>query len=124
MGTRRDPTRRRSPPLGWDKVVAAGWLVGVAILAIMRLLPTMVPLWYALLSLIAFAAYAADKAQAATRRQRISEQALHLVSLLGGWPGALVAQRHFRHKTRKTRFQVLFLATVLLHVVVLSWYLS
>ena len=124
MGTRRDPSQRRSSPLSWDKVVAAGWLVGLGVLAVLRLLPMMVPLWYALLSLIAFAAYAADKAQASTRRRRVSENALHLVSLLGGWPGALVAQRHFRHKTRKTRFQVLFLGTVLLHVVVLSWYLT
>ena len=124
MGTRRDATKRRQPPLTWDKVVAAGWLVGLGVLAVMKLLPMMVPLWYALLSLVAFAAYAADKAQAATRRQRVSEQALHLVSLLGGWPGALVAQRHFRHKTRKARFQVLFLGTILLLVVVLSWYLT
>ena len=123
MGTRRDPSKRSST-LSWDKVVAAGWLLGLGVLAVMKLLPFMVPVWYALLSLVAFAAYAADKAQAATRRQRISEQALHVVSLIGGWPGALVAQRHFRHKTRKTRFQVLFLGTVLLHIVVLSWYLT
>ena len=124
MGTRRDPTKRRQPPLTWDKVVAAGWLVGITVLAVLGALPFWVPTAYALASLGAFAAYAADKAQAVSRRRRLSEQALHLVSLIGGWPGALVAQRHFRHKTRKTRFQVLFLGTVLLHVVVLSWYLT
>src|SRR5262245_22570318 len=80
MGTRREPSKNRSSMLSWDKVVAAGWLVGLGVLAVMKLLPFMVPLWYALLSLVAFAAYAADKAQAATRRQRISEQALHVVS--------------------------------------------
>lgn len=116
--------QRWQPRLTWDRVVAAGWLIGVAILAAMKLLPIMVAIWYALLSLVAFAAYAADKAQAVSRRQRISEQALHVVSLVGGWPGALVAQRHFRHKTRKARFQVLFLGTVLLHIVVLGWYLT
>jgi uncharacterized membrane protein YsdA (DUF1294 family) len=74
--------------------------------------------------LITFASYGADKAQAAVQGRRVPEQALHVMSLLGGWPGALLAQQHFRHKTRKARFQALFWGTVLAHVVVLAWYLS
>ncbi|WP_153605141.1 DUF1294 domain-containing protein, partial [Pseudomonas aeruginosa] len=40
---------------------------------------------------------------------------LHLFELLGGWPGALVAQQVFRHKTRKLSFQLVFWGIVLLH---------
>jgi len=36
---------------------------------------------------------------------------------LGGWPGALLAQQLFRHKTRKLSYQLLFWAIVLLHQV-------
>lgn len=110
--------------LRWDLLIGGGWLAAVVILAAVGRLPVLVPLWYAGLSLIAFAAHAADKAQAAVSGRRVPEQALHLMSLLGGWPGALFAQHQLRHKTRKARFQVLFWGTVLAHVVGLAWYLS
>lgn len=38
-----------------------------------------------------------------------------MFELLGGWPGALIAQQKFRHKTRKVSFQVVFWAIVLVH---------
>lgn len=46
---------------------------------------------------------------------RISERTLHILSLLGGWPGALVAQQYFRHKTIKQPFQAIFTKTVLIN---------
>jgi uncharacterized membrane protein YsdA (DUF1294 family) len=110
--------------LRWDLLIGGGWLAGLGILAAVGRVPMLIPLWYLGMSVIAFAAHAADKAQAAARGRRVSEQALHLTSLLGGWPGALFAQRQFRHKTRKAKFQALFWGTVLLHVVILAWYLS
>ncbi len=79
------------------------------------------PLWvalYPLASLIAFGLYWHDKRRARTQGWRIPEKYLHLSELLGGWPGALIAQQVCRHKTRKAPFQVLFWAIVLLHQVV------
>lgn len=67
---------------------------------------------YAALSVVAFVLYGLDKAAARAGRRRIPEATLHLVALTGGWPGALVAQRVFRHKTRKQPFQVVFWCTV------------
>jgi uncharacterized membrane protein YsdA (DUF1294 family) len=49
--------------------------------------------------------YAADKSAAEQGRWRTSESTLHAVALVGGWPGALVARRVFRHKTRKQPFR-------------------
>jgi uncharacterized membrane protein YsdA (DUF1294 family) len=43
--------------------------------------------------------------------------------LLGGWPGALLAQDLFRHKTSKTVFQAMFWCTVLLNCGGLAWWL-
>ena len=51
-----------------------------------------------------FLVYAADKSAAQRGRWRVSERTLHLWSLLGGWPGAFLAQRVLRHKTRKEEF--------------------
>jgi uncharacterized membrane protein YsdA (DUF1294 family) len=61
----------------------------------------MVIVIYAGASLIAFVAYALDKAAARAGRWRTQESTLHLLALIGGWPGALLAQRQFRHKTAR-----------------------
>ncbi|MBG3905837.1 DUF1294 domain-containing protein [Pseudomonas aeruginosa] len=70
---------------------------------------------YPLASLLAFALYWQDKRRAARGAWRTPEARLHLFELLGGWPGALIAQQVFRHKTRKISFQLLFWGIVLLH---------
>ena len=67
------------------------------------------------LSTIAFLLYWLDKLRARYGQWRMAESSLHLISLLGGWPGAFLAQRHFRHKTSKVRFQLLFWLIVTLH---------
>jgi uncharacterized membrane protein YsdA (DUF1294 family) len=67
------------------------------------------------MSLLTFCAYAFDKAAAMNRRWRTTEQSLHLLSLLGGWPGALIAQRMFHHKSKKASFQSAFWSIVVLH---------
>ena len=51
-------------------------------------------------------AYGVDKSAARQGRPRVCERTLHLLAVIGGWPGALVAQRLFRHKSRKPSFQV------------------
>ena len=50
----------------------------------------------------------------------MSEQTLLTLSLLCGWPGALVAQQVFRHKTRKRSFRRVFWGTVTLNVLLLA----
>ncbi len=72
---------------------------------------------YGVVSVIAFLLYWSDKHEARTDARRIPENILHAVELAGGWPGALIAQQVFRHKTRKVSYQVLFWAIVLLHQV-------
>jgi len=73
---------------------------------------------YAAVSLITFIAYAQDKAAARSGRWRTSENTLHLLAFLGGWPGAAVAQRLLHHKNRKASFQGVFWFTVVANVVV------
>jgi uncharacterized membrane protein YsdA (DUF1294 family) len=73
------------------------------------------------LSLTLFVMYGIDKAAARRGGWRTPEIALHVISLVGGWPGALVAQRVFHHKTRKTSFQLIFWYTVVANCLALGW---
>ena len=75
---------------------------------------------YAVMSAATFVAYALDKSAARRARRRVSEKSLHLLALLGGWPGALVAMLLFRHKRRKLWFVVTVLLIALVHVVALT----
>lgn len=74
-----------------------------------------VALAYPLVSLFSFCQYWMDKQSAQKGRWRTPENSLHLAELVGGWPGALLAQQVFRHKTRKVSFQLVFWAIVALH---------
>ncbi len=77
------------------------------------------PLAYLVLSGVAYLLYAADKRAAVAGEWRTPERTLLLVSLLGGWPGAVVAQQVLRHKNRKTSFQVASWLAALANVLVL-----
>jgi len=76
------------------------------------------------MSVVAFALYGRDKAAARQGSWRTPELTLHLISLVGGWPGALIGQRVFRHKTRKQPFRAIFWFTVVANLVALLWLLG
>lgn len=79
---------------------------------------------YIALSAITFILYAVDKSAARNNKHRIPERTLHLMSLLGGWPGALLAQQIFRHKTKKQPFRVVFWMTVIVNVSTILFFIA
>lgn len=76
---------------------------------------------YLTLSFVTFAYYAWDKSAAKHGRRRTPESKLHLLSLIGGWPGAALAQRVLRHKSVKREFQTVFWATVIVNCAAFVW---
>ncbi len=60
---------------------------------------------YLLASLLSFLQYWLDKRSAQSGDRRTA----------GGWPGALIAQQTFRHKTRKASYQAVFWLIVAVH---------
>lgn len=72
--------------------------------------------YYGLMSLVTIAAYSIDKGRAEKQLYRIPEKRLHLLELLGGWPGALLAQVFYRHKLQKLSYQAVFWAIVATHL--------
>ena len=94
------------------RIVAALFLVLVMALVLLREVPVWVLGSYVALSGLALLTYRADKAAATRGEWRTSEFTLHLIALLGGWPGALAARHVFRHKTTKQPFRTIFWVTV------------
>lgn len=86
-------------------------------------LPLYVLAAYVLLSGFTFILYWSDKrkAQAGKSTHRTPEQRLQLFALLGGWPGALLAQAHLRHKSQKRSFLAVFWCMVVINLVAMSW---
>ncbi|MFN3238460.1 MAG: DUF1294 domain-containing protein [Pseudomonadales bacterium] len=76
---------------------------------------------YAVLSMVTFIAYGWDKSSARNGNWRTAESTLHLLGLMGGWPGAIAAQRLLRHKSSKQQFQVTFKVTVVLNVAAVGY---
>lgn len=113
---RRNSSPGISNPLGKLLLLAALMALPVwgcsQFLLAHSLLPTLA---YLLVSLVTFFLYWSDKASAVRGRWRTQESTLHLSELLGGWPGALLAQQVFRHKTRKSSYQLVFWGIVMLH---------
>lgn len=79
---------------------------------------------YVIASLITYAVYAMDKSAARNGAWRTKESRLHMLALIGGWPGALVAQQRLRHKSRKRSFRAVFWLTVLLNCAAFAWTLT
>ena len=80
-----------------------------------------VVIFYFIISVVTYIVYSIDKSAAERHHWRIKENTLHLLSLVGGWPGALIAQRTLRHKTQKTSFQIVYWATVGFNLAGLFW---
>lgn len=93
-------------------ITAFGFLAALTGAALAGKLPWLLPAYYSAASTLTFIAYAFDKSAARRQQRRTRECTLHIFGLIGGWPGALAAQRVLRHKTRKKSFQLMFLLVV------------
>jgi len=119
------PVRPTSVVVAIGSILAFGTLFFVA--HVRWQVPWTIAGFYLLLSILTFVLYAADKRAAQANRWRTPENTLLLVGLVGGWPGAAVAQQVLRHKTKKLSFRTRFWSTVILNViafVLLAWYIS
>lgn len=72
-------------------------------------------IWVAIISAITYFIYSIDKRRARQKGQREPETHLHLLELMGGWPGAFFAQCKLRHKSSKGPYQFVFVLIIGLH---------
>lgn len=115
----------RPPRSGFPRAI-----IGTLVLALVALaffahrLPLVIAATCFLSSLVSFLAYGMDKAAARKNAWRTPENTLHLIDLLGGWPGGLIAQQSFHHKTAKPSFQVGFWLSVAVNIAGVWWLVS
>lgn len=92
------------------------------VLALVRLSQTVGPsvilVVFAGISLTTWGLYWHDKWAAETAHWRTPEAWLHFFEIIGGWPAAFLAQRIFRHKISKLRYQITFWMIIAIHQVV------
>jgi uncharacterized membrane protein YsdA (DUF1294 family)/cold shock CspA family protein len=117
-GARKEARRSGS---AWSYFLAMAFLAIVGAAVWSSALPPLVLAVYLAVSVVTFAAYALDKSAARRGGWRTAESRLHLLALLGGWPGALVAQATLRHKSRKQPFRTVFWGTVVLNGAFFVW---
>lgn len=118
--TKRQSVRvRNDNPAQWGTATLfaiPAFFVLFAIAAFLWKVPGWVAGLYLGASVVCFVAYAVDKSAAAADRWRVSEDTLLGLGLIGGWPGAIIAQQVLRHKSTKATFRSQFWVTVVVNV--------
>ena len=111
----RTPSRVPRAAIGSASLAVAAGLASLGIV------PVALAAVIVVASVVAYVMYWLDKSAAQQGGRRTPENTLHLVGVVGGWPGALIAQQQFRHKTIKQPFQAVFWGTVALNLAALAW---
>jgi uncharacterized membrane protein YsdA (DUF1294 family)/cold shock CspA family protein len=115
----RTPASRRRGPADWGTatlLAIPAFVVLYVVVALRWDVPHFVAAAYALLSIAAFAVYAGDKSAARSGGWRTSEGMHLIIGVLGGWPGSVLGQQWFRHKTTKISFRRSFWQSVVANV--------
>lgn len=85
----------------------------------------MVYLGYAvIINIVTLVAYAMDKAAAKAKARRTPEKTLLLLTIAGGWLGAMVGIYVIRHKSQHLRFILTAWAATIIHAVLFGYLLS
>ncbi|MBW4211041.1 DUF1294 domain-containing protein [Enterobacter asburiae] len=79
-----------------------------------------VVVWFLLINVLTMVIYGADKMAARKGMCRVPEATLLVFGLTGGWPGAIVGQQLFRHKTQKQPFKTYFFLSIVVSIAVMA----
>ena len=85
---------------------------------------TVLLVWLAVINLLTFIVYGADKRRARKGEWRVPEKTLFLLPLLGGSIGALLGMRVFHHKTKHWYFVWGVPAILLAQLALATWLLT
>ncbi|EBS7632620.1 DUF1294 domain-containing protein [Salmonella enterica] len=78
--------------------------------------PHPVVMWFLLANVLTLVIYGMDKMAARKTWRRVPESTLLVFGVVGGWPGAIVGQQLFRHKTQKQPFKTYFIVSVIVSI--------
>ncbi|MEN3974802.1 DUF1294 domain-containing protein [Emcibacter sp. SYSU 3D8] len=97
------------------------FIAGIAVLAALGRTSYWMAVYYGAMSVLSYTVYAGDKQRAVSGGRRTPENILHLLDLLGGWPGGILAQQATRHKRRKSGFMAITALIVCAHLLGWTW---
>ncbi|WP_070966064.1 DUF1294 domain-containing protein [Vibrio sonorensis] len=83
--------------------------------------PPVVGMFYLLLSSISYMCYLFDRSAVRLGKNRVPDFLFHLLSLLGGWPGSLLAQSFMHHKYDSLVFKSVFWLTAVINFCFFAW---
>lgn len=106
------------------QIAIISYILFLAVFVLAGLLSALMVLIVLLMNLITYGLYSHDKAAAQQGSQRVPENTLHLVSILGGWPSAWLAQQRLRHKTQKQPFKKIYFCTIAFNILIVFWLIS
>ena len=106
------------------QIACVGYILALAVFTLLGLLSGMVLLFISIINALTYWMYAQDKEAALLGNRRVPEQTLHVLSFLGGWPTAWLAQEKMRHKTQKQPFRKIYFCTIALNILLILWLIS
>ena len=106
------------------QIACIAYILALAVFSIAGLLNGMVLLFIGIINAMTYWMYAQDKEAALQGNRRVPEQTLHILSFLGGWPTAWLAQEKLRHKTEKQPFRKIYFCTIGLNILLILWLIS
>ncbi len=106
------------------QIVCVMYIVALAILSISGLLNGLALLFISIINVMTYWFYAQDKEAAQLGNRRVPENTLHILSFLGGWPAAWLAQQRLRHKTQKQPFRKIYFCTIFFNILLILWLIS
>jgi len=98
------------------------FLVTIGFLVLIKKIDPIFLIFYCFFSVLTFFVYWWDKVKSKIKEWRTPENTLHFLAFIGGWPGALIAQRVLHHKSRKKSFLICFYATLVLNMAAVVFY--
>ena len=106
------------------QIASVAYIVFLALLVLLGRLSGLVLLLISVMNAASYWFYAQDKEAAKNGQRRVPENTLHLLSFLGGWPAAWLAQQKLRHKTQKQPFRKIYFCTILFNILLILWLIS
>ncbi|WP_445661044.1 DUF1294 domain-containing protein [Acinetobacter sp. F16] len=106
------------------QIACIAYILALAVFTLLGMLSGMVLLFISIVNALTYWLYAQDKEAALLGNRRIPEQSLHILSFLGGWPTAWLAQERLRHKTQKQPFRKIYFCTIALNILLILWLIS
>ncbi len=78
-------------------------------------------LYLIIINIIEFIIIGLDKLLAIKHKYRIPEFTLLFLSAIGGSIGAIIGMFFFHHKTKKSKFRILFPLFLILHIIIIYY---